>query len=215
VQPWRRTFHESFSYITFASVHVSPKGVTTGKAEDAWVLFVGGAKTWRPRDWMVYPWIEAGIDLGTSAYRSEPPAGGEPLLLAGVGGSLGADVRIAPWNGHKLNLAAGPLIGGHAHAIPEGYGWDLGGRVRGLWEKKAGEAPLLIGELRVYHRTDVASEATYAQLMAGVGLGSVVLHGLYSGRVAASDCPRDAGWGECSLFSSTWGIGLRTYSDRE
>ena len=219
MQAWRRTFHESFSYVTFASTAVGPEGVTTGEPDKAWVLFVGGGKTWRPRDWKVYPWMEAGIDLGTSAYRSDPPDGGEDLRFAGLGGALGADVRMVPWQGHKLNLAAGPLIGGHVHAIlgerGASYGWDVGGRVRGLWEKKAGKAPQLLGELRVYQRTDVAVKAAYAQVMAGVGLGNVVLLGLYSGRASAGDCPQDADMGDCAPFSSTWGIGLRMYSDRE
>jgi hypothetical protein len=224
VEPWRRTFHESYSYIGIASIDVDPElpdGVAAVEGNDAALaLVVRGVKVWRPRDWKVLPWMEAGVDFGTTQFSSDPPEGGDPVQFVGLAGAFGADVRIVPWNEQKLNLAVGPLIGGHLDGFTEAdgasYGWDWGGRIRGLWEKKAGKAPKLMGELRAYRRTDKASSATYGEVQGGVGISSVVLFGFYRTRMSVTtpDDPGD-GLGDLMPFASFLGLGIRMYSDRE
>lgn len=220
---WRRAFHESYSHLFLTSIDVDPKipgGVSMDRNDRALMLTAGGVKVWRPRDWKVLPWMEVGLDFGTTQFSSDPPEGGEPIRFMGIAGFFGTDIRIVPWNDQKLNLAAGPLIGGHLHGFTEqdaaSYGWDLGGRVRGLWEKSAGETPKLVGELRFYRRHDKDSSGTYGEISGGFGFANVVLFALYRSRLSATtpDDP-EVELGDRMPFASFLGAGIRIYSERE
>ena len=223
-RPWRTSFNESTSRIMVLRSEVEPT-LPDGAArvpgnETAMSLRLGGSKVWRPRDWKLLPWMELGVDLGTTELSSDAPEGGEPMRFGGFEGAGGVDVRLVPWDGHRLNLAVGPLIGGHLHGFSEhdgpSYGYDLGGHVRGLWESKAGQTPHVFGEARLVRRQDKEASAAYGQLEAGFGFGRVALFGVIGKRWAASgpdDLTTKAG--DRVPFASFFGGGLRLYAREE
>jgi hypothetical protein len=222
--PWRTSFNESYSHIAVLRSRVEPTlpdGVARGPGNETAVsMRLGGMKVWRPRDWKLLPWFDLGVDIGTTEWTSDPPEGGESMRFGGLEGALGVDLRIVPWDGHRLNLAAGPLVGGHLHGFTEhdgpSYGYDLGGRVRGMWESKAGQTPHLFGEVRLIRRQDKEANAVYGQLEAGFGFSRVALFGVIGDRWSATG-PNDLTIkaGDRVPFAAFFGGGIRVYSKEE